>query len=128
MHSPEAILIENCTFKNNTVVSDIELDPMSGKGAAMNYLCKSKYFYCSAYIINNNLFQDNFAINAGGAINWEEVEPHFDSSNIFLNNYAGHYGNDIASFAQKIISITEEQYYNAINIPASGFSQSRRNL
>ena len=47
---------------------------------------------------DNNRFTNNEAENAGGALKWDDVEPKF-ANNIFSNNYAKLYGNDIACFA-----------------------------
>mmetsp|Transcript_30377 Transcript_30377/g.22549 ORF Transcript_30377/g.22549 Transcript_30377/m.22549 type:complete len:135 (+) Transcript_30377:164-568(+) len=52
----------------------------------------------------------------GGAIRWDELEPIFDENNSFSGNLASIYGNNIASFSQKMVLLTEDQYREALNI------------
>jgi hypothetical protein len=46
----------------------------------------------------NNTFYNNIAENSGGAVKWDDVEPRNIGNQIFKNNYAALYGNDIGSF------------------------------
>jgi len=62
----------------------------------------------------DSFFELNYAENSGGAINWDPLEPSFEG-NSYSNNTATLYGNDIASFPQKIIQISEEEYYNQLS-------------
>ena len=43
-------------------------------------------------------FTNNSADNVGGGINWDTVEPNFDTSTTYINNSAKNYGNNIACF------------------------------
>ena len=51
----------------------------------------------------NNIFKNNIAENAGGGIKWDDIEPTIENDNIYSDNYAVLYGNEIASFAQMLI-------------------------
>jgi hypothetical protein len=54
------------------------------------------------------VFKNNHADNSGGGIKWDDLEPDFDNTTSYENNFAFLYGDDIACFAQKIISITSQ--------------------
>lgn len=57
-------------------------------------------------MLENIVFQSNFAERSGGAIQWDIIEPLGDISQIaFINNSALVYGNDISSYPLKIIMI-----------------------
>ncbi|CDW85128.1 UNKNOWN [Stylonychia lemnae] len=57
-------------------------------------------------------FTSNQANNSGGAIFWNDVQPimNQEAQMIFQNNKARIYANNIASYPQKLIKISEEQY------------------
>jgi hypothetical protein len=61
---------------------------------------------CNVVIKNSNLFTLNYADNSGGGIKWDDLEPDFDTTNTYSNNFATLYGDDIACFAEKMIQIT----------------------
>ena len=103
INNPEYMLIQNTSFKSNVVNNDSTLTS-SGLGGAIYYTCDNSYL-CQVNITNYNSFVDNYAANSGGAIKWDDLEPIFDESNQYINNYAALYGNNIASFAQMVISI-----------------------
>lgn len=75
-------------------------------GGSIYNLCvlSSLIVQCSLSIFNNT-FTDNFAVKHGGAIKWEKFKPIGFSpimENFFINNKAGFYGNDRASFPIKL--------------------------
>lgn len=82
----------NSNFKNNFGVD----------GGAIYYLCENyNSLFCDLDIMNNT-FESNIASNHGGALKWLYKKPSNLNSNVFLNNFAGHYGQNIASFPIKI--------------------------
>ena len=58
----------------------------------------------------NNSFTNNYADNSGGAVKWDDVEPFNVEDGFFKNNSAYLYGNNIASFASRIILIDVNIY------------------
>jgi hypothetical protein len=62
-----------------------------------------------------NKFTNNYAANSGGAIKWDDLEPGIVSDSVtYINNSAKLYGNDIASFPQKLIALTKDDYKKQI--------------
>ena len=57
-----------------------------------------------AYTIYDNWFTNNTALDAGGAIKWDDVMPSNLTNNTYLNNSA-FYGPDIASYPINLIRI-----------------------
>jgi hypothetical protein len=57
-----------------------------------------------------NTFTSNVANVSGGAIFWNFIEPKNISISTYTNNTAGNYGNDYASFAQNLQTMTETEY------------------
>jgi hypothetical protein len=53
----------------------------------------------------NNRFINNSADNSGGGIKWDDLEPSFINDVFYSGNSATLYGDNIASFAEKLISI-----------------------
>lgn len=81
-----------------------------GLGGAIYYTCDGTY-NCSVNFTNGNYFVNNSAIVSGGAILWDDSEPYIDdNTNFFTNNSADIYGDDIASFSEKIILINSTVY------------------
>lgn len=60
--------------------------------------------------MRNNKFEDNIASSSGGAIMWSDIEPINIENQDFVNNSAGLYGDNYASFPQKVIEISEFQF------------------
>lgn len=54
-----------------------------------------------------NKFENNFAENAGGAIQWLDRKVNINES-VFENNKAAIYGNDIASYAIDVVFVKDE--------------------
>jgi hypothetical protein len=66
-----------------------------------------------------NTFDSNFAGTKGGAVSWNKVEPqNLQTSNTFVNNTAGIYGDNIGSVGESI-SIISKELYN-VNVNTSG--------
>jgi hypothetical protein len=57
-----------------------------------------------------NTFTGNAADVSGGAVFWNYIEPKNVSIPTYKNNTAGNYGNDYASFAQNLKTMTETEY------------------
>lgn len=55
-------------------------------------------------------FSGNKAIDQGGAIKWDLIEPAVDGAS-FMNNSAVVYGDDIASVAKYVMSIPGSDIY-----------------
>jgi len=62
------------------------------------------------------VFAQNYADVSGGAIFWDFNEPMYMNSSSYYSNTASMYGDNFASFAQKLVPITEEIY----NLQVSG--------
>jgi hypothetical protein len=62
-----------------------------------------------------NKFTNNYADNSGGAIKWDDLEPEIAFFSVtYINNIAKLYGNDIASFPQKLIALARDDYQKQI--------------
>lgn len=62
----------------------------------------------------SNTFTNNKAAIEGGAIYWDYIEPLNILTPTFTNNSAGKYGDNIASFPQKLLRISEAEYLSAL--------------
>lgn len=78
----------NSTFKGNFGVD----------GGAIYYFCNNNDSLLCDLDVMNNTFESNIASNHGGALKWLYKKPSNLNSNIFLNNFALNYGNNIANF------------------------------
>ena len=94
-------------FKDNYAYNDT--NARQGIGAGFYFSCSSEY-NCEMNLTDTNVFQLNFAENAGGGLAWLDVKPSIEDSNKFKKNMASLYGDDIASFAQKIVQINSTYY------------------
>ena len=66
------------------------------------------YFNCEvecALVIDSDLFEDNEARTAGGAIRWTQRKPQIDFATMKRNSSP--YGPDFASFARKLIGVSK---------------------
>ena len=99
----EYMLIQNTKFISNIVENDTSLTT-SGYGGGLYYTCQSTNL-CEINITANNNFTSNYAANSGGGIKWDDLEPNFDSSNYYMDNFAYLYGDNIACFAEKIVAL-----------------------
>jgi len=61
-------------------------------------------------------FADNYADVSGGAIFWDFNEPMYMTSSNYSGNSASIYGDNFASFARKLVPISEDSY----NLQVSG--------
>ena len=66
---------------------------------------------CQLYL-NNDVFQNNFASNVGGAIYWTYDNPVGINTCTFTKNTAIVYGEDVAAIPH-ILKVVSESYYNA---------------
>jgi hypothetical protein len=57
-----------------------------------------------------NTFTSNAAELSGGAVFWNYNEPKNISVPTYTSNTAGNYGNDYASFAQNLKTMTQTEY------------------
>ena len=79
------------------------------------------------YFEGKNSFTNNYAENSGGAVKWDDVEPWRVEDSHFDNNSAYLYGDDIGSFAQRILAINSSVYHNQIALVSNG-KRRLRNL
>ncbi|CAG9326024.1 unnamed protein product [Blepharisma stoltei] len=94
------------TFSGNSAITDDPITattPVDGNGGAINTLCED--FKTCEFYFSSNTFVDNFATYDGGALNFEDIMPVL-SGNVFANNTAA-YGDDIGSYAVKIVALDE---------------------
>jgi len=108
INNPEKMSITGTRFEGNSVYNHSDWT-ISGYGGGLYYTCTSGYL-CEVSIQDSNEFFDNYAANAGGGIKWDDLEPDFDGSNNFTDNFAELYGDDIGSFSQNLVSIDEETF------------------
>mmetsp|Transcript_30033 Transcript_30033/g.29285 ORF Transcript_30033/g.29285 Transcript_30033/m.29285 type:complete len:92 (-) Transcript_30033:1575-1850(-) len=89
--------ILNTTFIQNKAENFSEFT-LSGMGGGIYYTCGTAW-QCELSIQEENFFLENEADNSGGAIMWDELEPVFDFTSNYTDNFAWLYGNDVACFA-----------------------------
>ncbi|CDW71929.1 UNKNOWN [Stylonychia lemnae] len=107
--------IQSSIFRKNTVLYDqsYSQQEISGTGGAIYYTCDETYLNCNLEFANKNFFQNNLAKIKGGAIYWDVLEPKFTAKDmIFSGNKGIYYGNNIATFSQKLIMINQTFYIN----------------
>lgn len=76
--------IENCSFLNNQAI----------RGGALLVMCSNLGCYINLLY---NLFNENYASFEGGVLKWYYSPPRNLSTNVFKNNTAKIYGNNLAS-------------------------------
>ncbi|CDW78175.1 UNKNOWN [Stylonychia lemnae] len=82
-----------------------------GSGGAIYYSCNDQTLNCILSFDGLNIFNQNQAQIKGGAILWTTLEPIFTKINLnFINNTAYQYGDDLACFAQKLGSLSANQF------------------
>lgn len=104
--------ITNCTFDNNHAING-ESDSQSGNGGAIAFTGSDEITQLE--FTSNNTFINNTADVQGGAIYWNYVEPLNIETVNFDDNQAQLYGNDIACFAQEVISISQDEYNSGLS-------------
>lgn len=101
--------LANVTFDKNSALTDSDTDN-SGSGGAIYYTC-GQNMLCNMFFSGRNNFTNNRAENAGGAVKWTDLEPlNIMDTSTFYNNSAILFGDDIASFPQKIVGINSTVY------------------
>ena len=107
LNNPEYASLIALKFEGNIAKNDSDVSLLNnGYGGALYFTCDSTY-NCVVNITKKTYFINNTAENSGGAIKWDQVEPKLANDTILTNNHATLYGNDIASYAQMIIMISE---------------------
>ena len=73
-------------------------------------------------------FLKNKALNSGGAYFLNDIEPiKLDNlKEIFDLNTAIVYGDNVGTYASKIVQVTQEQYYNQLIRANPNYSADRR--
>jgi len=121
LNNPEYMKILNTLFEWNKAENNTEMDS-SGLGGGLYYTCTAIYD-CLVVIHEVNSFVDNYADYAGGGIKWDDLEPDFDNTTIYLDNYAELYGDDVGAISQNLVSIAVSEYSSQT---AMGSNSSRR--
>eukprot|EP00347_Sterkiella_histriomuscorum_P008156 403346168 len=96
--------IGNLTILNSYAASN---------GGAIYSKCDAPNYNCLLKFTGTSRFQNNEADLSGGAIFWRDVEPKYQTLSAqfyFQNNSAGIYGDNIGSYSQKLIMISEVEY------------------
>jgi hypothetical protein len=125
--NPESIQISDSSFVSNSAKTT-NLFGNSGQGGALYFACNREFLDCEMDI-EGTTFTNNFAFYEGGAVKWTMVEPSVSlTDRLFTSNYAGYYGDHIASYSQKIVKLSEEEYLAAQEKFTQGDEQSRRRL
>ncbi|CDW91246.1 UNKNOWN [Stylonychia lemnae] len=114
--NPESMIILNSQFIQNQAIQITDLTNQVlnyGQGGAIYYTCNYYQLDCFLKFEGINVFKQNKASIQGGGIYWDILEPQFNQNNFwFIENYANQYGDDIACFAQNLISISQQTYLN----------------
>jgi hypothetical protein len=114
-------------MKGNWIINNyatyLTTDTSSGIGGGLYYTCTSSTFNCNVTIEDENYFEYNTAENSGGGMQWDNVEPNFDTTNVFDNNIATLYADNIACFAEKIILISSDEYSTQISRRLNSMSE-----
>ena len=84
------------------------LKKVMGSAAAFYYTCDEDYLDCKLELADTNVFDTNFADIKGGAIFWDVLEPVFGNKTTFSNNVAVLYGNNIATFASVLTTVSDD--------------------
>jgi len=105
---PQHLIMEGNVFRDNWAGQDIG-GVQEAYGGAVYYSCAGLQKDCGVAMLGNT-FVDNRSRRSGGAVQWTDLEPVYiiDETNVFTNNTATIYGNDIASFPQMIIQLDFE--------------------
>eukprot|EP00347_Sterkiella_histriomuscorum_P016286 403353768 len=115
LNNPEQLEISNCTFLNNAAISTAlqnKIRSLDGSGGALYFTCNQNKQNCRLTITSDNVFENNTASLQGGAIYWDVLEPEFNPELVtFKNNSASLYGDNIASFSEKLGLISLQEYY-----------------
>ncbi|CDW74640.1 UNKNOWN [Stylonychia lemnae] len=106
LHNLHKVLIQD-----NQVIKNIA----ENKGGGIYMDCQDPY-NCKYEFGGINSFKENQANSSGGAIQWNDVKPTLlhGASYTFKDNSALIYADDIASYPQKLIKLTLEQYNSQI--------------
>ncbi|CDW86060.1 UNKNOWN [Stylonychia lemnae] len=106
LHNLHKVLIQDNQFIKNAA---------ENKGGGVYMDCQDPY-NCKYEFGGANVFRQNQANSSGGAIYWNDVKPTLvdGASYIFKDNTALIYADDIASYPQKLIKLTIEQYNQQI--------------
>ena len=73
-------------------------------------------------------FENNVALNSGGAISWTSNDPSIAEDTLFVNNSALVYGENLSCYAQGLRMITKVDFDNTNDKIATGTLSSRRVL
>ena len=106
LSNPINVNIQSNTFSSNNA--------MNADGGAIKFTWENSKWVAS---ISSNTFSLNIAKSKGGAISWDQVEPSNILSNVYTNNKATIYGNNIGSLGEYIVVISQSDYksnYNTI--------------
>ena len=104
-------------FSNNKVIKSSmnKYKKYSGSGGGIYYTCDSDNRDCTLELAGNNQFFYNHAAVQGGAVYWDINIPKIDFINTeFSQNTATYYGDNVASYAIKLVVITRDEYQNQV--------------
>ena len=109
LHNINYILILSWIFTNNSAISTLS---SGGFGGAIYYFSSSLSPGSSSIFTlgNGNVFQNNHADIAGGAIYWDFNQPNNITLPKYINNIAKKYGDNYGWFAQVLKTISEFEY------------------
>ena len=105
INNPQYMQILNNVFSDNIAINDSIL-ATSGYGGGLYYTC-TDLNECNVTVMENNVFNNNYAANSGGAIKWDDLEPVFDSTTSYSSNKAALYANNVGSFAEKLVLLNQ---------------------
>lgn len=81
-----------------------------GQGGSVYFSCNREFEDCSLKI-QESTFTNSSAHYEGGAIKWTVIMPEVElTEELFSQNKAGFYGDNIACYAQKIAKLSEAEY------------------
>ncbi|CDW71577.1 UNKNOWN [Stylonychia lemnae] len=110
--NPQSVQIISTKFSMNYALTGYSYTLKNqGSGGAICFTCSSSSGNCRLDLTGQNIFEQNQAEVQGGAICWDQIEPNYQEIQIkFEKNHANQYGDNIASFPQRITIVSQEIY------------------
>ena len=97
-------------------------------GGAIFFLCAYPY-ECTVNLLKGNVLNQNYAGIAGGGLYWNDVQPNqiYSDSMSYQNNTGRIYGDNLATYSQKLVKITEKEYEDVF-IKVNGYSPNQERM
>ncbi|CDW88401.1 UNKNOWN [Stylonychia lemnae] len=115
-----SMIVTSSTFQSNYATM---------RGAGMYFECQDS-FNCSTTFSRTNTFESNYANHSGGAYFWNDVKPIVAAGAkfTFKNNKGLFYGDNIGSYAQKIVYLADSVYEQQLQRANPNYNSTKRQL